>query len=110
MLWAQVGVWSEGALAEARDLGLPEVSELSFIGSTPPLQLAFPRFVELGCRSFNINHALLSDSWVTAAQSPTGVGPVFAWTVNDPSTIDRMVSIGVAAIVTDFPERVPRVM
>ena len=32
---------------------------------------------------------------------------VFAWTVNDEATIARMVSIGVDAIVTDYPERIP---
>ena len=32
---------------------------------------------------------------------------VFAWTVNDPSAIERMIEIGVDAIVTDFPARVP---
>lgn len=104
-----IGVWSELALAEARDLGLPSVGDLSFIAGTPPLQSSYSRFRDLGCRSFNINHVLLSAAWVEAAQqAQTGVGPVFAWTVNEPSTIERMVNIGVTAIVTDYPERVPQ--
>ena len=55
--------------------------------------------------SFNINHVLLTQPWVSAAQNAQL--EVFAWTVNELSTIERMVDIGVDAIVTDFPARVP---
>ena len=98
-----VGVWSDGALNLANEAGLPELSDLSFISSTPPLD--FQRFTELNCKSFNINHALQTAVWVQLAQ--TAGFEVFAWTVNDEATIARMVEIGVDAIVTDFPARVP---
>jgi glycerophosphoryl diester phosphodiesterase len=101
-----VGVWSEGALADAVAVGLPELSSLSFIGSVPLAAAQYIRFRdELALRSLNINHALQSQPWVAGAQE-AGL-QVFAWTVNDPETIERMVNIGVDAIVTDFPSRVP---
>ena len=56
-------------------------------------------------KSFNINHILLTQPWVSAAQ--VADLEVFAWTVNELSAIERMVGIGVDAIVTDFPARVP---
>ena len=42
-----VGVWSEAALADANAARLPELSQLSFIGSLPPAQAAFERFIAL---------------------------------------------------------------
>lgn len=56
-------------------------------------------------KSFNINHVILTQPWVSAAQ--VARFEVFAWTVNEVSAIERMVDIGVDAIVTDFPDRVP---
>ena len=56
-------------------------------------------------KSFNINHLLLTQPWVLAAQAAQF--EVFAWTVNELSTIERMITIGVDAIVTDFPAMVP---
>ena len=56
-------------------------------------------------KSFNINHVLLTQQWVLAAQAAQF--EVFAWTVNELSAIERMIAIGVDAIVTDFPAMVP---
>ena len=42
-----LGVWSEGALADANAVGLPQRSQLSFIASLPPAQASFERFIEL---------------------------------------------------------------
>lgn len=42
-----VGVWSELALADANAARLPDLSKLSFIGSLPPAQSAFERFIGL---------------------------------------------------------------
>ena len=80
-----VGVWSDAALNLANQAGLTELSSLSFISSTPPLD--FQRFTELNCESFNINHALQTAVWVELAQS-AGF-QIFAWTVNDDATIAR---------------------
>ena len=42
-----LGVWSEGALADANAAELPQRSQLSFIASLPPAQASFERFIEL---------------------------------------------------------------
>jgi len=31
---------------------------------------------------------------------------VYPWTVNEPEDIERMITIGVDALITDFPERI----
>ena len=46
-----VGVWSEAALADANAARLPELSQLSFIGSLPQAQGAFERFIALNRES-----------------------------------------------------------
>ena len=31
---------------------------------------------------------------------------VYPWTVNEPEDIERMITMGVDALITDFPERI----
>ena len=54
-----------------------------------------------GAQAAMLHHLVLSPALVARCDR-LGV-PVFAWTVNDRATLDRVVSLGVAAVVSDDP-------
>jgi len=54
-----------------------------------------------GAQAAMLHHLVLSPALVARCDE-LGV-PIFAWTVNDAETLDRVVSLGVAAVVTDDP-------
>lgn len=51
-----------------------------------------------------LHHTLCSRAAVDAAHRRGA--PVFGWTANDPATVERLVDVGVDAIVSDDPEMV----
>lgn len=54
--------------------------------------------------SLNIYYRVIDETYVKKAHEQ-GL-KAFPWTVNDPTDITHMKSIGVAGIISDFPDRV----
>lgn len=69
------------------------------------VQKAIAKGVELKAKAVNPDHALLTADLMKAIKE-TGM-EVWPWTVNDPSAMERMIRLGVDAIITDHPERIP---
>ena len=68
-----------------------------FAGSIPQMILA------AGGKVWSSNHLDLTTSQVREAQA-LGL-PVYCWTVNEASDMERIIAMGVDAIITDYPDR-----
>lgn len=73
---------------------------------TPAGSLAWA--VRLGAAAVGMDHRLVDASVVAAARAaPLGLA---AWTVNDASSIERMVALGVDVVISDRPDLALRVV
>lgn len=66
------------------------------------------RLQQLNVQSLNVNYRALSREKVQAIQQAGCL--VQAWTVNEPDDIQRLLSWGVDAIITDYPDRAMRLL
>lgn len=104
--WVKIGSFHPQAIATAKRL-MPEISS-SLIGSAKvgASEVTFAAFVEealrSGANSVTVNYAGLTPNYICYCHRRCIF--VGTWTVNDPKIAKRMVTMGVDAIASDFPD------
>ena|SRR2546428_404572 len=93
------------ALEGAHDAA-PAVRRAYIYSGAPHLGTLIERACELGLFALHVSHRYVTPELVAAAHRVSL--EVEAWTVNDPARIAELVRLGVDAISSDFPERVPK--
>ena len=93
------------ALEGARDAA-PAVRRAYIYSGAPHLGTLIERARELGLFALHVSHRYVTPELVAAAHRASL--EVEAWTVNEPTRIAELVRLGVDAISSDFPERIPR--
>ncbi|RJL31992.1 glycerophosphodiester phosphodiesterase family protein [Bailinhaonella thermotolerans] len=63
---------------------------------------------EIGATTLSPEHVLVTSELMARAHAQRL--PVVAWTVNEPDEAERLISLGVAGIVTDYPNRMRHVL
>ncbi|MCD0452680.1 glycerophosphodiester phosphodiesterase [Actinocorallia sp. API 0066] len=93
---------SRVALAEP-----PTLADPSWLAGADPRDPALSALSE-GATIFSPQYTILDEALLTRA---TDLGlPVTVWTVNDPSEMSRYLTLGVSAVVTDYPDLLRTVM
>jgi len=75
-------------------LGIPE---------TAPLEWGNFEFT-----AYNVRHTMISDNEIMALRR-RGIA-INLWTVNDPDDMERFIAAGVAGLITDFPQRLKKLL
>ncbi|MGB1448549.1 MAG: glycerophosphodiester phosphodiesterase [Flavobacteriaceae bacterium] len=91
--------WEELALFYAETKEVP----IAVLTEDDPLD-AIPVASQLAAFAINPNHKSLTTKNVKKIHE-AGF-KIYPWTINEPNDIERMKSLGVDAIITDYPERV----
>lgn len=78
-------------------------ARIGVLWKDPNLEDAWRQAVELQAVSLH-PHWLLADAKTLQAAHERGLS-VLVWTVNEPADIERLASLGVDGIISDFPER-----
>lgn len=91
--------WDE--LREMRRIN-PDVA-IAVLTESDPLE-AIPVAQELGAVAINPNYNFLNAENINQIQE-AGF-KIYTWTVNEPSDIENLLSLGVDGIISDYPERV----
>ncbi len=90
--------WDE--LRDMRKIN-PDIA-IAVLTESDPLK-ALPVAQELGAVAINPNFRSLNAENIRAIQE-AGI-KIYTWTVNDPEEIEKLISLGVDGIISDFPER-----
>lgn len=85
---------------------LPEVPASLLVARPTPVDRAIATAVRLGAVGVSVNHALI-DAEVADSAARRGLA-LFTWTVNEAKEARRLRDLGVAALCSDFPDRVER--
>lgn len=94
-----------GALANVRRLDPTFISGLLF---DKPTATAITDAARVGARQLAPHHTLLSKELVNAAHA--SYMQVVTWTVNDPDEMRAALSTGVNGVMTDYPDRLAKVL
>ncbi|NKZ06854.1 glycerophosphodiester phosphodiesterase family protein [Actinomadura latina] len=91
------------ALVERKTL-VPGTRWLAGLSPADPVAAA----LEMGATALSPEHVITTPALV--ADAHTASLPVIVWTVNSPEDMTRFIEYGVDAIVTDYPDRLHRVL